>query len=281
MIDNHPISCKSLERYYHVNGKLLEEQYAVHLSDFTTWDQAEHSEQYVLFPNNIGDYLTLDETSLSQGELYTIITNKQAKGSKGSIVAIIKGTDSSTINAILHKIPQPKRDRVKEISLDMANSMQKIASSSFPKATQVTDRFHVQKLAYDAVQQLRIKYRWEAIEQENKEIELAKEQKVKFISERLENGDSPKQLLARSRYLLFKSKDKWTPKQIHRAEILFKRYPLLEQAYLLARKLAYIYQHTKDKAVGYTKLAQWYDEVEKSGIKSFKTIRKTIHNHYV
>ena len=55
---------------------------------------------------------------------------------------------------------------------------------------------------------------------------------------------------------------------------VFKRYTLLEQVYLLARKLAYIYQHTKDKAVDYTKLAQWYDEVEKSGIKSFKTIKK-------
>ena len=124
------------------------------MSDFTTWEQATHSEQYVLFPNNIGNYLTLDETSLSQGELYTIITNKEAKGRKGSIMAIIKGTESDTINAILAKIPQNKRNKVIEISLDMANSMQKVACTSFPKAIQVTDRFHVQKLAYEAVQQL-------------------------------------------------------------------------------------------------------------------------------
>jgi len=250
------------------------------LSDFTTWSQLEHADSYVLFPDNIGPYLSIDETSLSQGELYTILTNKEAKGRKGSIVAIIKGVDSATINEILHKIPQYKRNKVQEITLDMANSMQKVANSSFPKATQVTDRFHVQKLAYDAVQEIRIKYRWEAIEQENNEMQLAKEQNIKYVPERLENGDSPKQLLARSRYLLFKSQDKWTPKQIHRAEILFKKYPLLKDAYLLARKLAYIYQHTKDKGVGFTKLAQWYDEVEKSGIKSFQTISKTIYNHY-
>ena len=269
-----------MERYYHVNGKLLEEQYISHLSGFTTWDQVEYAEQYVLFPENLGPYLTLDETSLSQGELYTIITNKEAKGRKGSIVAILKGTDSTTINEILRKIPQYQRNKVKEITLDMASSMQKVASSSFPKATQVTDRFHVQKLAYDAVQELRIKYRWEAIEQENHEMQLAKEQNIKYISQRLENGDSPKQLLARSRYLLFKAKDKWTPSQIHRAEILFEKYPLLEKAYLLARKLAYIYQSVKDKGIGFTKLAQWYDEVEKSGIQSFQTISKTIYHHY-
>jgi len=269
-----------LERYYHVNGKRLEEQYAAYLSDFTSWDQAKHAEDYMLFPKNIGPYLSIDETSLSQGELYTILTNKEAKGRKGSIVAIIKGVDSTTINEILRKIPLHKRNKVKEITLDMANSMQKIATSSFPRSTQVTDRFHVQKLAYDAVQEIRIKYRWEAIEQENNEMQLAKEQKIKYVPEYLENGDTPKQLLARSRYLLFKSKDKWTPKQIHRAEILFKRYPLIQKAYLLARKLAYIYQHTKDKGVGFTKLAQWYDEVEKAGIKSFQTISKTIYNHY-
>ena len=93
------------------------------MSDFPTWEQAEHAEQYVLFPDNLGPYLTLDETSLSQGELYTIITNKEAKGRKGSIVAIIKGTDSAFINEILRQIPQYKRNKVKEITLDMANSM--------------------------------------------------------------------------------------------------------------------------------------------------------------
>ena len=224
--------------------------------------------------------MTIDETALSQGELYTVITNKEAKGKKGSIVAILKGTESTKINKILRKIPIEKRKKVKEISLDMANSMQKIARTSFPKAIQATDRFHVQKLAYEAVQELRIKYRWEIIEQENKERELAKEENMKYEADILENGDTPKQLLAKSRYLLFMSKDKWSVSQEHRAEILYKKYPLLEKAYLLARKLAYIYQHTKDKGVGYAKLAQWYNEVEKSGIQSFKTISKTIHNHY-
>ncbi|MFA6819940.1 MAG: transposase [Bacteroidaceae bacterium] len=85
-----------------------------------------------------------------------------------------------------------------------------------------TDRFHVQQLAYDAVQQMRIAYRWEAIEQENKEIELAKSLKKKYIPDVLENGDTLKQLLARSRYILFKRQNKWTPSQHRRAELLFR-----------------------------------------------------------
>jgi hypothetical protein len=44
-----------------------------------------------LFGKNLEMYLSLDETSLSNGELYTILTNKSAKGKKGAIVVIIKG----------------------------------------------------------------------------------------------------------------------------------------------------------------------------------------------
>ena len=73
----------------------------------------------------------------------------------------------------LKTIKESKRFTVREITLDMSPTMVKIAKKSFPKATIVTDRFHVQQLAYDAVQEMRIAYRWEAIEQENKEIELS------------------------------------------------------------------------------------------------------------
>ena len=165
-----------------MDGKLLEEQYAGHLSDYTTWNQLDHAEDHVVFPENIGEYLTIDETSLSQGELYTVVTNKAAKGNKGCLVAIIKGTDSERVKSILiRKIPLEKRQLVKEVTLDMAASMEQIVSKTFTKATLVTDRFHVQKLAYDAVQQMRIEYRWEALDQENKEIELSKELNKAFI----------------------------------------------------------------------------------------------------
>ncbi len=235
----------------------------------------------MVLPENIGRYLSIDETSLSQGELYTIITNKEANGQKGSILAILKGVNSDEIVSILlRKIPLEKRRIVKEVTLDMAGSMNQIVSKVFTKATKVTDRFHVQKLAYDALQEIRIKYRWEAIAQENEEMNLAKELGVKFIPNSLDNGDTHKQLLARSRYLLFKSKNKWTPKQHHRAEVLFRFYPKLEEAYELAQKLGYIYQTVKDKGVAFTKLAQWYDKVEKAGFKSFNTIADSIQNHY-
>lgn len=239
-----------------------------------------HASDWLLFPENIGPYLSLDETSLSQGELYTIITNKQAKGKKGALVAILKGVDADKIIDRLKTIKERKRHAVKEITLDMSPTMVKIAKKSFPKAIIVTDRFHVQQLAYDAVQEMRINYRWQAIEQENKEMELAKSVKKKYVPEILENGDTLKQLLARSRYILFKRKSKWTPSQHRRAELLFRYYPDLEVAYDLAMKLGEIYHTVKDKAVGLTRLAKWYNEVDRSGFESFGTVSRSIQNNY-
>ncbi len=184
------------------------------------------------------------------------------------------------MSEILKKIPEYKRNKVKEVTLDMAGSMKKIVTQCFPKAMQVIDRFHVQKLAYEALQEMRIAYRWEAIDQENKEYELAKETGVKFISHKLENGDTLKQLLARSRYLLFKPKSKWTPKQGQRARILFNHYPNLEKAYELAQELGNIYKFSKEKGIAYTILARWYNEVELSGFNQFSIISKTIQIHY-
>lgn len=280
-MDNTPVSCKSLSVYYHVDGKQLGEQYRSHLSGFMDWDQLGHAEDWILFKKNVGPYLSIDEVALTQGELYTVVTNKSGKGQKGTLVAMVSGTVSDRVIEVLKRIPKRSRYAVEEITLDMAPTMERIAKEAFPKAVRVTDRFHVQKLAYDALQEIRIRHRWEAIEQENNEMALAKETKQAYRPHILENGDTPKQLLARSRYLLFKAENKWTPKQAFRAEILFERYPDLEQAHKLTRELGSIYQKTKEKAVAYTKLAQWYNKVENSGFsKAFATVARSIKYHY-
>jgi len=228
----------------------------------------------------MGPYLSIDETALSKGELYTIITNKKAKGKKGSIVAIFSGTKVEPIIEQLMKIPTKKRARVKEITLDMANSMKTIAKKCFPKAVQVTDRFHVQKLAIEALQDLRIKYRWEALDQENEQIKLSRVADKEFKPVTFSNGDSSKQLLARSRYLLYKSPDKWTPNQKERGLILFNEYPELKKAYGLVQGLRNIFNQAIDIKVAYTKLAHWYKDVEESGFKSFQTVANSIALNY-
>jgi len=263
-----------------LDGKRLQAQYYSHLSAYRHWEQLDHAERWMLFPENIGPRLSMDETSLSRGELYTIITNKDAKGKKRALVAMVKGTVSQNVISTLQKIPEQIRNQVEEITIDLAPTMKLIAKRSFPKATIVSDRFHVQKLASDAVQELRIKYRWEAIDQENKARQIGKEVGKPFKPHILENGDTPKQLLARSRYLLFKSPTKWTSSQVHRAEVLFERFPLLKLAYDLSQKLVDVFNRKTTKQVAYKKLALWYNAVETAGFKSFNVIANTIQQNY-
>ena len=162
----------------------------------------------MLFPENVGEFMSIDEVSLSQGELYTFITNKKGRGKKGSLVASIKGTRAKEIVEVLEKIPLESRNKVKEVTLDMAKNMESAVQEAFPAAALVTDRFHVVKLILDSLQHLRVKYRWEELEKENEAIKTqrSKKAKKKYKPIILENGDTPKQLLARCRYILSKKR---------------------------------------------------------------------------
>lgn len=218
---------------------------------------------------------------MSNGELYTIITNKVKHGQKGSIVGLFKGTQSQDIiKLILEHYPADQRKIVREVTLDMAANMNLIIKKCFPRAKRVTDRFHVQKLAYEAVQDIRIKHRWETLDQENKAYKQAKEKGVEYVPEVLENGDTRRQLLARSRYLLFKPEERWTNTQWQRAQVLFELYPDIKKAYSLSYQLYEIYNRQITMDIARVKLAQWFNKIEQAGFSAFSTIRRTFETHH-
>ncbi len=263
-----------------MDGKKLQRYYRKKLSNYKDWKYRHSASQGLIYPENIGPHLSLDETCLSHGELYTILTNKAAKGKKGSIVAILKGTNSESIIPLLERIPSYLRKRVQEITLDLAGSMSLIAKKCFPHAKMVIDRFHVQQLATEALQEIRIHHRWQAIEADNEAIEESRKNKRAYNPEILGNGETLKQMLARSRYLLYKGEHNWTLEQKTRATILFARYPDLQRAYNLSQKLSWIYSNTTDKIYALTRLAKWHEDVAQAGFKTFNTISRTIELNY-
>lgn len=96
----------------------------------------------------------------------------------------------------------------------------------------------------------------------------------------MSNGDTIKQLLARSRYILYKNKSKWTENQTERAKLLFELYPDIEKAYGLAQDLRNVFENTTNKIYALTRLAKWHEKVNQAAFKSFNTISRTIQNHY-
>ncbi|KMW80016.1 DUF2795 domain-containing protein [Bacteroides sp. 3_1_13] len=83
------------------------------------WEQLSHAENWLLFSEDLGLYLSIDETSLSNGELYTIITNREAHGGKGTIVAIVKGAKADDVIAVVEQIPEETFQTVREVTLNL------------------------------------------------------------------------------------------------------------------------------------------------------------------
>ena len=265
------MTCRTLEDFYYIDSHTLEKQYKEVLSDYRTWSELSHADEWLVFPENIGPNLAIDETSLSNGELYTLVTNRDRHGGKGCLVAVVCGTKAEDVIKALENIPEEKREAVTEITLDLSDSMRKIVRSCFTKA---------QKLACDAVQEMRIKHRWDAIQEANDEMENAKLEGGEYVPLRYENGDTKKELLARSRYLLFKSADKWTDRQKKRAKILFELYPDLQKAYSLCHSLRMIFARNTVKDAARLSMAKWYNKVEEAGFHSFNVIAATFYEHY-
>lgn len=274
------MTCRTLEKFYHIDGHLFEKQYKEVLSGYREWEQLSHADEWLLFPENIGERLAIDESSLSNGELYTFITNRDAKTRTGSLVAVVAGTKSEDIISVLEQIDEEKLSIVKEVTLDLSDSMRKVIRSVFPNAQRVIDRFHIQKLACDALQEMRIKHRWDAIQQANNDMENAKLDGTAYIPFRFSNGDTRKELLIRSRYLLFKSADKWSDKQKERASILFHEYPDIKKAYSLCHSLRMIFTKNHTKETARLAMAKWYNQVAEAEFKSFNVIAATFYEHY-
>lgn len=278
-VDTRPDTMTNIASYFQVSSDKLQRHYKHEVSGFKQWDQLPHAEDYLLFPENITEHISIDEVSLSKGELYTVVTNKNTRcQNKQSLIAVINGTDAKTIEEVLSKIPIEKRNQVKEISMDMAPNMAMAARNSFIKSEAVVDRFHVVRLVCDAMQHLRTKLRWEAIADENEQIKKAKAEGLKYKSEILSNGDTVKELLARSKYLLYKHKDDWTASQARRATALFQRYPQLEVAYKLTLSFRNIYKSTY-KHDALQQILCWKKKVVAAKIDEFNTVVYSIEHH--
>lgn len=269
----------------------MRKQYKEKISDYRNWDQLEHAGEYMLFPNNFGTDMSLDETCLSNGEVYTILTNKAAHGGKGALAAMIRGVASDVVSEILRKVPREIRRRVKTVTTDLSSAMMLTVKNVFSQAMLINDRFHVQQLVAEAIDQMRIGYRWEVLAEENKAI---KEHRAKrkaahtraekdLIGEwepmRMENGETRPQVMARSRHIILMHESKWNEQQKARAAILFSMFPRLEQAYRIYLNLVDIFNKKSKPAEARLNLARWYNDVEAFGDEGFNKVIETFENH--
>jgi len=246
----------------------------------------------ILKPENFGDDMAIDDKNIS-GEEYTIISNKNT----GKIAIMAQTTKASLMEKILNLIPVKVLFSVKTISKDLAAGYDWIARTCFMAAMRIADKFHVLKLGFEALQSIRIRYRQEALSKErkrreaHKSIELEKREIAKIRGEvyrvkkppllkKLENGETILELLARSRYLLFKFKEDWTTSQEERADILFKEFPEIKTAYNLICIFRLFYKTKIGKLdIAKKRLKKWLEQVSKENIEEIINFSFIIQRH--
>ena len=170
----------------------------------------------------------------------------------------------------------------------MSPAMEAIVKMSFPIAYLTTDRFHVQQLVSDAIQEVRMSYRREAITEENEALKEAKKTGKRYVPKTYSNGDTKKQLLARSRHLVFKPSSKWSKLQKARSEILFKEFPKIKKAYDLSMMFRNCYELVETREEAKKRFDKWYTKVSESEIREFdicvdtvKSREETILNYFI
>lgn len=310
-MDNETITAHQIGYTYMINSSTFAKRYKDTLSDFETWKQKEHASEWILLPQNVGKEHGIDETSL-QGELYTIVHNKEAHGRKGAIIAVVKGTNPADVLRVLMQLPENKRKMVESITMDLSDCMRAIAREAFPNAIVIRDCFHVVKRGGEGCEEIRLRLKREAVKEQNKQkaefrkyLEgLAVQRKAyrkrmkakhgkkwkkskrgkkpkrlntRFEPPRLANGETLVEALTRCRKQLYMSREKWSITQEKRAKILFELYPKLEEAYNLINSLRAVFRNKKlTKETAKEKLGEWYEKVAVCTLREIKSVRDTI-----
>lgn len=310
-MENETITARQVGYTYMINSSTFAKRYKDTLSNFESWDQKKHASEWILLPQNIGTDHGIDETSL-QGELYTIIHNKDAHGRKGAIVAVIKGTNTADVLRVLMQLPADKREQVMSVTMDLSDCMRAISKEAFPKATVIRDCFHVVRRCSEACEEIRLKLKREAVTKLNKQKaefhtrlkRLAAQRKAyrarmkkkhgskwkkskrgkkpqrlnsRFSPPRLDNKETLVEALTRCARQLTTSREKWSDSQEKRAKILLAMYPKLEEAYSMVNSLRAVFRNKKlTKETAKEKFKDWYKKVASCTIREVKSVRDTI-----
>jgi transposase len=252
----------------------------------------------ILKQEHIGEHMAIDEKHIND-VFYTILSN----GSTGKVAMMVASVNPEKIGKCLDKFGD-KLKNVKVLTRDMSPTYQYIGTHFFQNAQQVADKYHVIAHGLDVLQAIRIRYRQAALKNEReqqaahkKQQKVQKEnaklkdqiyQSIAYSPVRLNNGETHVELLARSKYLLYKKSSKWNENQRERSIILFKQFPEIQIAHQQIEAFRKWYepkefQQREDKNWTIDKaengLLDWIYKTEDCKIEELQNFRNTVENN--
>ncbi|MDP2159400.1 MAG: transposase [Flavobacterium sp.] len=308
-MDCSPLNITGFGKALQIKGSTLHRWYRDVLSDYAkdggksvhqhdviieTGKKDKLLEVPILRANNFGANMTIDEKHIGE-DFYTILANRD----NGKIAFLSKTVVYSEIKEALKSVSN-LTSGIKSITRDFSSLYEKVSSELFPNAIQIGDKFHIIRNLLDSHQAVRIRYRQKELEKrrkayqefktdENQRLQesektgtLFKLRKFYYQEERLENGETPLEILARSRYLLYKYPEQWTNNQSKRASVLFTYYPEIKSSYELCCQFR-TWLSKKNIGCQYLEidqqLHQWYENVENAKIDELLNFKNMVETN--
>lgn len=286
MIDEKPVNFTAIGSFLKLKPQTVYIWYRQYLSGYTEavasgdWgkDNFKGSDKRqravpVLKPENMGEEMAIDEKMIDE-EFYTVLTNRKT----GKIALLAETLQAEDLSRLVDKMGAAKH-AVKEVTMDLSPTYERLCEQSFPRATVVADKFHVVKHIVEAVQALRLRLKQEEL---NQLPTTKKERRAYEKTTRLINGETRIEILTRSRYILFKRHGDWTASQQKRAALLFETFPSLKKVYELTQQIR---QWLDTSNVGNyewqieRQLIAWYDDAEQAKLPEIENLIRLIASH--
>lgn len=204
-------------------------------------------------PERLSDlrWIGIDEFSHRKGQRYITLVVDHVKR---RVVWAAEGRDSATIRRFFDEVGPEGRASIEGVTTDMATWFLKAVRENIPHAEVVIDRFHVQKLATDALDE------------------------VRRIQQRTTRGTPLGRTIFRSRFALLKNHGDLNAKQRMKLSEIEKTNKPLFRAYLLKEGLAAALDYRQPKRAERA-LREWMAWAARSRLAPFVRTGRTIRKH--
>lgn len=193
----------------------------------------------------------IDEKAFRKGQNYISLIYDL---DRSTVEAISDGNDSNAGNACFSQLSQAQRDGVEAIAMDMSAAYVKSAKENIPLAETkiVHDRFHVMKLATEAVD------------------------KVRRGEHRKLSADGDKRL-SRTRYLWLSSQENLSEQQRERFDAVYTQGLETGKAWAYKEMLRDLWHHA-DATSATVYFKDWYKRVIHTKLSPLKKVARTIRD---
>lgn len=193
----------------------------------------------------------IDEFSYRRRHRYlTVVVDHDRR----RVVWAAPGRSAQTLRGLFEELGRERCAKIRSVTIDMSGGYLQAIREFLPNGEVVFDRFHVQRLASDAVDAVR-------------------REQLRDL-----RGTDEGKALFRSRFVLWKNPwnlTRWERQKLHDIERMNQR---LYRAYLLKETLAQCLDY-KQPARGEAALRQWLGWASRSKLKPFVRIARTIRRH--